>query len=340
MTTLKFAKKIRNYSLASFITPLIAINLCLIIYMLLYNGVYPNYNFDDKKVEYTYDEYHSISRNVEARSLTNCPKYIPRYKFVTAHDQISYFENNFLNLSGPNKIKFITIEYEKTLNDQCIKNRRFSYFLLKKLSFLEPILINFKESNHTGFAKVKNPYFYGEISISRTARYFPANLIFKTLIILSAFLLFLYWKNNLNFLNELKNKNTLVNPSKKFFYFGLLSCIFLTLHATFLGINFDSNLFSTIRRLIIALFIFSEIFAQIFLTINLFKFKEELKKYINILILKIKIFFVAIVFLITCVAFTILAVGEPSVAFKHTLEWNYFSFLLLYYLLSRLLWKL
>ena len=69
------------------------------------------------------------------------------------------------------------------------------------------------------------------------------------------------------------------------------------------------------------------------------KLKEELKKYINPLILKIKIIFVTTVFFTTCIAFTILTFGAPSTAFKHILEWNYFCFLLFYYLLSRLLWK-
>ena len=104
-------------------------------------------------------------------------------------------------------------------------------------------------------------------------------------------------------------------------------------------IDIDSKPFNSIRRLIIILFIFFEISALILLTKNLFKFKEELKKYINPLILKIKIVFVITVFFITCVAFIILVFGDPSTAFKHTLEWNYFTFLLLYYLFSRLLWR-
>ena len=159
------------------------------------------------------------------------------------------------------------------------------------------------------------------------------------MIILSAFLLFLFWKSYLDLFSDLKNKNILVKFSKKFFYFGVFSCIFLILHATFLGVDFDSKLFDKMRRLIIILFIFFEICAQILLTKNLFVFKEELKKYINPLILKIKIIFVTIVFFITCAAFIILAFGDPSTAFKHILEWNYFTFLLLFYLLSTLFWK-
>ena len=59
--------------------------------------------------------------------------------------------------------------------------------------------------------------------------------------------------------------------------------------------------------------------------------------YIDLFVLKIV--FVSIVFFSTCVAFAILVFGEPSTRFKHVLEWNYFTFLLLYYFLSRLMWK-
>ena len=93
------------------------------------------------------------------------------------------------------------------------------------------------------------------------------------------------------------------------------------------------------RRLIIILFIFFEICAQILLTKNLFVFKEELKKYMNPLILKTKIIFVTTVFFVTLITSINLAFGNPSSVFKHVMEWNYFSYLLFYYLLSRLLWK-
>ena len=98
-----------------------------------------------------------------------------------------------------------------------------------------------------------------------------------------------YLKSNLNLYRELKNKNILGNFTEKFFYFGLFSCIFLTFHALFLGLDIESKLFSKIRRIIIVLFIVCEVVAQILLTKNLFSFKNELKKYINPLILKIKV---------------------------------------------------
>ena len=100
----------------------------------------------------------------------------------------------------------------------------------------------------------------------------------------------------------------------------------------------NSKLFDQTRRLIIISFIFFELAAQATLTQNLYRFKEELQKHISIKILKIKIIFIIILLLMTCLVFLYLALGEPSTAFKHIVEWNYFSILLLYYLLSRMLW--
>ena len=210
-------------------------------------------------------------------TFANCPKYKVIETNITTDNQTikdtSENANLIKNLRASNKIKSIIFKQGKIKNDRCVKNNRFVYLLLNNFSALDKILVNAKEKNPSGFANIKSPYFYGEVSISRTARFFPSILIFKTLIILSSILLFLYWKNNLNLFNELKNKNILVNFSKKFFYFGIFSCIFLMLHAIFLGLNFDSKLFGITRRLIIILFIFFEIFAQILLTKNLFEFK-------------------------------------------------------------------
>ena len=54
-------KKIRNYSIIAFFIPLLTINACLAIYNILGNSdIYPNYNWDKKKVVYTVDEYDLI----------------------------------------------------------------------------------------------------------------------------------------------------------------------------------------------------------------------------------------------------------------------------------------
>ena len=342
MQSFNFIKRIKFYSVLSFLVPLIAINSCFALYKFMGDfDIFPNLDWEKENVQYSHDEFSKISRS-ENRLFTTCPKFIYKTFYATKDNQIieANVENDDIIVKKleNNNIASILFKQQQILNKRCIKNNQFVYLLIKNFSSLDKILAKGKQDNSTGFAQIKNPYFYGEVSISRTARFFPSILIFKTLIILSSILLFLYWKNNLNLFNELKNKNILDKFPNTFFYLGMLSCIFLILHATFLGLDFDSNIFSKIRRLIIILFILFEVSAQIFLTRNLYKFKEELKEYIRPLILKTKIIFVSTILVMTSVAFIILVFYDPSTQFKHMLEWNYFASLLFYYMLSRLLW--
>ena len=347
MTSDVFVKKIKNYAVVSFLLPLLAINSCLLVYKYFGNlndhvSMYANFDWNEDERIYTLEEYNLIYYDPESYTFTNCPKYQYLKSWNTIDNEvIPSIDGNYDlidNLRNDNKIKSVTFKNKNNLNSRCIKNHP-SYALIKKFTWLEKILIKGVTNNPAGFVKNRNPYLYGEVSISRTARYYPTVFIFKPLMILSSLFLFLYWRNNLNLFNTLKSENILGNFSRKFFYFGIFSCLLLILHATFLGIDLDSKLFKLMRRIIIILFILFEVTAQILLTKNLFVLREGLKKYINPLILKIKIIFVVLVFLITLAAFLFLIFGNPSTSFKHILEWNYFSALLCYYLLSRLLWK-
>jgi len=351
MKPLLFVNRIRKYAVFSFLLPLIAINACFGIYKYLGNLdviIFPNYDYSKSEQTLPWGEFEKIHENKASYNYTNCPKYKILLTYISNDNQVvtlrkfDEVNSNILKVNGwikNNKVKTVSIKYTEILHNQCVKNYQSLYSAFQKFPFLETFMIQTIKKNPGGYAKIKNPYIYGEVSISRTAREFPSIYIFKTLIILSAFLLFLYWRNGLYLFNELKNNKILVSFSKNFFYLGLFSCIFLTLHATFLGTDIDSKLFQKARRLIIILFIFFEISAQILLTKNLFNHRVQLKKYINPLILKIKVAFVIIVFFITILSFSILALGDPTTSFKHILEWNYFSFLLIYYLLSFLLWR-
>jgi len=356
----KFSNKVKKYALISFLIPLLTINSCLLLYKFFGNlYVYPAPNFDYSKneVTYSYDKYKNILSDNKSKSFTNCPKNYLTRTFVT-YDGIrietfdrdglprgtakdNYIAINKIEKNTPDKQKIKSIILKKTniKNFHCVKNYHFFYGLLKKVNFLESFLLKTILLKESSFAKVKNPYLYGEVSISRTARYFPAVFIFKPFIILSAFMLLLYCKSNLNLFNYIKNENKLDSISKKFFYFGVLSCLFLILHAVLLGVDYDSSIFRKIRRLIITLFIIFELTSQVLLTKNIFDHKKYLKKYINPTILKMKIIFVVVMFVITIISFTFLIYGDPTTTFKNVLEWNYFSLLLVYYLLSRLLWK-
>ena len=80
------------------------------------------------------------------------------------------------------------------------------------------------------------PYIDGSLSISRASRSFPAYLIFKPGMILTAFLLYLYWKKNNYLINHF---NKTLDKNYKFKTFGILSAIFLVIHSLLLGVEVD-----------------------------------------------------------------------------------------------------
>lgn len=333
METSEFIKKIRKYSFISFLIPLIAINSCLFFYKMLGDiDPYENIIWDKKEVEYSYKEYFSAQ---QALSFVNCPKYQFETIFIDNNNQTLKTLDNI----NVNDIKSVLTISSNKINNRCVKNNKIYFTILNNFSLLEKILLSAKQGNKSGFAVTKNPYLYGEVSISRTARFFPATLIFQPLLIFTAFFLFLYWKNNLNLFKEFKKKNTIDKFSKKFFYFGLLSCIFLMLHASLFSLEIDTKFFKNIRRSIIILFIIFEVCAQINLTINLFKLKNNLKNYVNPIIISMKVLFVTTILVVTLLSFSYLIFGEVNKSTIYIMEWNYFSILLLYYMLSRLVWK-
>tara|TARA_B100000427_G_scaffold183680_1_gene152679 strand:+ start:609 stop:1307 length:699 start_codon:yes stop_codon:yes gene_type:complete len=179
------------------------------------------------------------------------------------------------------------------------------------------------------------PYIDGSLSISRASRTYPAFLIFKPGMILTSFLLYFYWKKN----NTLINKfNNISNKNYNFKIFGILSAIFLAIHALLLGVEIDIKIFKLLRRIILLSFIIFEIVAQGILVYNFYKLKEKIKNFSNPIVLKCKIF---LVFILVTVAFASLPmlVTKGNVHLKHSLEWNYFVGVILFYLLTRLFWR-
>ena len=75
------------------------------------------------------------------------------------------------------------------------------------------------------------PYIDGGASISRTARSYPAYLIFKPSMILTAILLIKYWIANNKLIGIVNNET---NKNKYFLIFGVGSALFLITHSIFL----------------------------------------------------------------------------------------------------------
>ena len=185
------------------------------------------------------------------------------------------------------------------------------------------------------------PYFDGGTSISRTARNFPAYLIFKPAMIFTSFLLIKYWLITKKIVENINNSQQISNY---FVIFGISSAIFLILHSIFLGVKFDfndefyKNFYKLLRRLIILFFIIFELIAQIILVYSLFKIKDKIYIYIKYKVLKIKIILVTILAIIALASLPIIT-SSGNTQIKHALEWNFFLGIIFFYFLTFLMWK-
>ncbi len=179
------------------------------------------------------------------------------------------------------------------------------------------------------------PYIDGGVSISRTARTFPAYLIFKPGMIFASILLIIYWtKTNkvINLYQGIENKNNL------FKILGITSAVLLIIHSIFLGIKFDYDLYKFFRRFVLLCFIIFEIIAQSLLVYKFFKLKSLIQENINNYVLTLKIILVTILVVVALISLPIV-VSSGNTHFKHALEWNYFFGVIFFYLLTFLFWK-
>ena len=204
-------------------------------------------------------------------------------------------------------------------------------FISQNPELLENTIFSVDQIGRSGFSI---PYLDGSLSISRASRTFPQYLIFKPAMFLTAILLFIYWKNN----NQLVNNLNTTNLNYKFKTFGVLSAVFLVIHSIFLGIKFDIQIYKLFRRVVLLLFIIFEIIAQGILVYHFYKLKNKLKDFINNKILILKIFLVSILATVAILSLPLL-ISKGNTHFKHALEWNYFVGVVIFYLLSRLFWK-
>ena len=179
------------------------------------------------------------------------------------------------------------------------------------------------------------PYFDGGVSISRTVRDFPLYLIFKPAMFITSYLLIRYWLNTKNIINYFQKDYI---HTKKIVFFGVASAILLTLHSIFLGIKFDNDLYKLFRRVVMLSFIIFELVAQAYLIKFLYEIKNNLNNHINMIFLKIKR--ILIIFLITISVITLPFLPFDNFKFlKHAIEWNVFFGVILFYLLTHLMWK-
>ena len=90
------------------------------------------------------------------------------------------------------------------------------------------------------------PYIDGSVSISRTARTFPAYLVFKPGMFITAILLIQYWRANNKLMQTISNDSS---KNKYFLFFGVGSALFLIIHSLLLGIQFELDYINSLDGL-------------------------------------------------------------------------------------------
>ena len=179
------------------------------------------------------------------------------------------------------------------------------------------------------------PYIDGGTSISRTARVFPAYLIFKPAMFFTSYLLIKYWLYNKEIINSVKKNHQNI---KYIVFFGIGSAILLTLHSIFLGIKFDNDIYKLFRRVVILAFIIFEVVAQTYLVITFYSLKQSLLNYINPNILRLKMILVSLLIIVALISIPIISMpGNKFI--KHALEWDYFMGVICFYILTHFMWN-
>ena len=100
-------------------------------------------------------------------------------------------------------------------------------FISINYQFFENTIFTVSQIGRIGFTI---PYIDGGVSISRTARTYPAYLIFKPSMIITAILLVKYWTINNKLFQTFNNKT---KKNYLFLTFGVMSAIFLIVHSIF-----------------------------------------------------------------------------------------------------------
>ncbi len=197
---------------------------------------------------------------------------------------------------------------------------------------LEGTIFTVDQIGRSGFTI---PYIDGSVSISRTARTYPAYLVFKPAMLATSILLIYYWRAYNKLIQTINND---FNKNKYFLYFGVGSAILLLIHSILLGVHFDLDLYKLFRRFVMLAFIIFELVAQALLIRHLVKVKKQIAEIINKKVLILKIIVVAVLIIVGVLSLPILT-SSGHVHFKHALEWNFFLGVIVFYLFTYLFWN-
>ena len=176
------------------------------------------------------------------------------------------------------------------------------------------------------------PNLDGCTSISRVGRYEPVKYFFKPFMYLFGVFLLFYWRENFLKLNLLINNNKQLLIA---YIIGIISVLFLFLYIFYLG---ESNIYRFFRKIGIYIYIFFTIIAQILLTIQYIKLKNE--ESLNYRFIKFKLILNILLISFGIIVLPVLLIKiENFPEIKNIVSWNYFLFIQIYYLITFFCWK-
>ena len=208
-----------------------------------------------------------------------------------------------------------------------IKNLSFIIFLIPTLT----VIFSYIFSMNLNLVPSCVPIIDGCTSISRTGRYFPVNIFFKTLMFITGVAILFYWHRNFKFFNSLNNNKFI----KITYILGLISVFFLFLYLIFLGENYYYRFF---RKIGIFIYILFSIISELLLSIIYFK---NIYNYLfNNIFIKFKLFLSIFILTIGVILFPFMVMKIENVAnLRNIISWNFFLFIQVNFLFTFFIWK-
>ena len=201
------------------------------------------------------------------------------------------------------------------------------------VSFVLPIftvLISYYLSIKYNYVEFCIPNIDGCTSISQVGRYPPINYFFKTLMFISIFIIFIYWKLNYTLLSQ----NNSLFLHKITFLLGIFSVIFFALYITFLG---EGDYYRFFRRIGIFIYIFFTVLSELLLSIS---YKKNLYLFKNNKIINLKFCFNLVLSTFGLIFLPLVIykiIDYPN--FKNIVSWNYFFLIQINFLITFFCWK-
>jgi len=364
MSILTNIQRIKLFASCLFFIPLVALFLSLFLnnHLVMYDSAHFPLNeikfgkFECNKInnfcnnEWLVNDDGSLTRRgIRTIKFINCSKFDVSWGFYTLTSRIirlhtddkeerKKFENDEALFNAmKEEIPFFVVirENKNRINKGCIKNS-ILYKFYKLIPVAGDIFVNTRHKATLGISKPVFPFIDGEASISNIVRHYPFSLIFKPLMFITSIIMIFYW---INYYSLLKKILPFRKSTNSFALFGILSAIFLFLHVLLLGIDNQTDLIKQSRKIIIVSFILFEILAEFYLAKKLYNCRNILQQYMYKKIILAKIIFVSIIVFATSIILFLITIKDMSSNFNNIVEWNYFTFLLVFYLLSTIAWK-